>query len=107
MVPVSPRPGTIEAADRMTLSWLDASECRRVNLNIRFLVTTLETEVNCAVKAATFNGKDSRRVLNVTQLEYNTVTHAQDISTANTFLKTWMLRRRYVSGGPGAERAPQ
>ena len=107
MVSFPSGPGTVKAAHRVLLPWPNAGKCPRINLDIRFLATTLETEANCTVQTASFNAKDCCKVLDGTQFKNNTVTYAQDISTTSTFLETWVFCRRDVPGSSGTGHAPQ
>ena len=91
MVPISPGPSTIEATHRVILPWPNAGKCPRVNLDIRLLATTLETEANCTVQTASFNAKDGCRVLDVTHFKDNTVTDTEDVSTTRPILGTGVL----------------
>ena len=92
----------MQAACRGTLPWLDAGECPRFNMDIRFFSTALETDVDLAPTATAFKSDDSSRVLDVAQLKYNTIPNAENVSTAHLCLIDLVLRAPYVLGSSGA-----
>ena len=71
-------------------------------MDVRLFITALETDVDLALTATAFESEDSRRVLDVAQLKYNTIPNAENVSTAHLCFIDLVLRAPYVLGRPGA-----
>ena len=103
----APRPGTFRATCRVFCPWLNSRQGTRLNTDIIFLGTALETEAHRSINATSLYGMDRCRVRYTAQLEDNAVAKAEYINWAGSGRWMCAFRSGHIASRPLARQATQ